>query len=184
MALNVALHSIAALALLAAPATQQAPVPSSAAISPNDSAAPSPAPEDTLTTPPAPQPGDPVTVPVIDDDLAPTTPVAHDQPTDADAPRLVIPRATLHHVAPRPLPRPTSDTPPASQPTLPSAAGPIDPTTTQRIIARLVQLHWLNSATDAQDAGQLTAAIKAYQGSVGIPPTGLLDGDTIGMLGS
>ena len=59
---------------------------------------------------------------------------------------------------------------------------PLDPTFAALVVARLIGLHLLDTATDAQDAGRATAAIKGFQAGVGLKPTGLLDRRTLALL--
>ncbi len=80
---------------------------------------------------------------------------------------------------PSPAPAPQTN---ASAIALPAGSGSLDSTTVQRIVDRLVGQHFLTSAADAQDPALFTEAIKAFQASVGISPTGMLDRDTIGRL--
>ena len=72
--------------------------------------------------------------------------------------------------------------PPAAA--LPAGSGVLDSATVQRIVDRLVSLHILASAADAQDPDRLTAAIRDFQTSAGISPTGIFDRDTVGRLTS
>ncbi|MFM9937549.1 MAG: peptidoglycan-binding domain-containing protein [Novosphingobium sp.] len=65
---------------------------------------------------------------------------------------------------------------------LPAGSGTLDSATVQRIIERLIALHFLASAADAQSQDVVTLAIKDFQSSAGISPTGTLDRDTIGRL--
>lgn len=65
---------------------------------------------------------------------------------------------------------------------LPAGSGTLDSATVQRIIERLIALHFLASVSDAQSQDVVTQAIKDFQSSAGISPTGTLDRDTIGRL--
>lgn len=135
------------------------------------------------------------TVPEIDDDVPSVL------PRDAPLPAIPAPNGTDNHFTtvppPEPLPqtlRPpprrmhnskaVSQSAPGAVPVLPSAIGPIDTLITLRIVARLVQLHLLATPADAMDPAVAGEAIKAFQNGVGIPPTGVLDRDTIGLLTS
>lgn len=66
--------------------------------------------------------------------------------------------------------------------TLPAGSGTLDSATTQRIIDRLVELHFLNSAADAQNPDAVVLAIRDFQASIGISPSGTMDRDTVGRL--
>lgn len=74
--------------------------------------------------------------------------------------------------------------PPLSAPlsALPGGSGLLDSATVQRMIDRLVALHFLASAADGQNPDTLVQAIRDFQSSAGISPTGTLDRDTIGRL--
>jgi Putative peptidoglycan binding domain len=65
---------------------------------------------------------------------------------------------------------------------LPAGSGTLDSATVQRIVDRLVALHLLASAADAQNADAMVQAIKQFQTSSGITPSGALDRDTLGLL--
>jgi len=89
--------------------------------------------------------------------------------------------------ASRPLPSRSDATAPAPQTSAsaiaqPAGAGALDSTTVQRIVDRLVGQRFLASAADAQDPALFAEAIKGFQSSVGISPSGTLDRDTIGRL--
>jgi len=56
---------------------------------------------------------------------------------------------------------------------------PLDPVIAQLIVARLVQLHLLANAAEAQDPAKAADAIKGFQAGVGLKPTGVLDQVTI-----
>jgi hypothetical protein len=90
-----------------------------------------------------------------------------------------------------PLPPPNIVQQPQSEPSQPQPAPPaaltagsgtLDSATGQRITERLVALHFLPAAADAQNPDTLTQAIRDFQTSAGISPTGMLDRDTIGRL--
>lgn len=94
---------------------------------------------------------------------------------------------------PAPLPQPNQASKPASEPsapgprpvqpvTLPSGSGLLDSATAQRAIDRLVALHFLASPADAQNPDTLVQAIKDFQASIGISPSGTMDRDTVGRL--
>ena len=72
-----------------------------------------------------------------------------------------------------------TDLPPAFA--QPKHAAPLDPTITELVVARLVQLHLLDRASDAQDATKAAMAIKGFQAGVGLKPTGVLDRKTLAM---
>ena len=76
---------------------------------------------------------------------------------------------------------PPPDAPPAAA-ALPAGAGVLDSATVQRIIDRLVSLNFLANAAEAQDPDRLTAAIRDFQSSAGISPSGTFDRDTVGRL--
>lgn len=65
---------------------------------------------------------------------------------------------------------------------LPAGSGVLDSATVQRIVERLVGLHFLANPADAQDPETLIDAIRAFQLSVGISPSGTFDRDTVGRL--
>ncbi|KUR70313.1 hypothetical protein AQZ52_15815 [Novosphingobium fuchskuhlense] len=65
---------------------------------------------------------------------------------------------------------------------LPAGSGVLDSATVQRIVDRLVSLHFLANAADAQDPDLLTQAIREFQANAGISPSGTLDRDTVGRL--
>ncbi|WP_292929563.1 peptidoglycan-binding domain-containing protein [Novosphingobium sp. PASSN1] len=71
--------------------------------------------------------------------------------------------------------------PPAAT-ALPAGAGVLDSATVQRIVDRLVSLNFLANAVEAQDPDRLTAAIRDFQSSAGISPSGTFDRDTVGRL--
>ncbi|MEO0033371.1 MAG: putative peptidoglycan binding domain [Pseudomonadota bacterium] len=60
--------------------------------------------------------------------------------------------------------------------------GGFDSATLRRVAERLVALNLLSRPADAQDAGQLADAVRAFQAANGIAITGALDRDTIGRL--
>jgi hypothetical protein len=114
---------------------------------------------------PAPSPRNgPATVPGIEDDLP--------DAGDANAP------GTTNHRRAAPAPPPTAPIAAA----LPSGSGALDSATVQRIVERLVGLHLLASTADAQNPETFVQAIKDFQTSAGISPSGTLDRDTIGRL--
>lgn len=59
---------------------------------------------------------------------------------------------------------------------------PIDPVTAQQVVARLLQLHLLDSADEARDAAKAADAVKEFQAGVGLKPTGVLDRKTLALL--
>lgn len=65
---------------------------------------------------------------------------------------------------------------------LPAGSGVLDSATIQRIVDRLVALHFLSGVADAQNPEAVAQAIKDFQTSAGISPTGTLDRDTVGRL--
>jgi peptidoglycan hydrolase-like protein with peptidoglycan-binding domain len=84
---------------------------------------------------------------------------------------------------------PVAVPPPAGSPqaspdaaALPAGSGVLDSATVQRIVDRLVSLHFLANAADAQDPDTLTQAIREFQANAGISPSGTLDRDTVGRL--
>lgn len=83
--------------------------------------------------------------------------------------------------APPPADTPPADTPPAAA-ALPAGAGVLDSATVQRIVDRLISLNFLANAAEAQDPDRLTAAIRDFQSSAGISPSGTFDRDTVGRL--
>ena len=102
-----------------------------------------------------------VSVPAPDEPAAPVVPPALD----------VVP-------APSPAPA-TSPAPPPAAAALPAGSGVLDSATVQRIVDRLVSLHFLANAADAQDPDLLTQAIREFQSNAGISPSGTLDRDTV-----
>jgi hypothetical protein len=111
--------------------------------------------------------GDAVAVPAPDE-----TPVADP----------LLPGDSTIPPVPAPLPTTLADAPPPLAAALPAGSGVLDSATVQRIVDRLVQLHFLASAADAQDPDTLTEAIREFQINAGISPTGTLDRDTVGRL--
>ena len=65
---------------------------------------------------------------------------------------------------------------------LPAASGALDSATVKRIIDRLVALHFLASAGDADTPEALDQAIRSFQTNIGISASGTLDRDTVGRL--
>jgi hypothetical protein len=107
---------------------------------------------------------------------------APDDPPLADDP---LPNDGTIPPVPAPLPTTLAAAPQAAAPlaaALPAGSGVLDSATVQRIVDRLVQLHFLASAADAQDPDALTEAIREFQVNAGISPSGTLDRDTIGRL--
>jgi hypothetical protein len=100
---------------------------------------------------------------------------AQDEPAAADAP---LPLDAL----PAPSPAPALPAPPPAAAALPAGSGVLDSATIQRIVDRLVGLHFLANAADAQDPDLLTQAIREFQSNAGISPSGTLDRDTVGRL--
>ena len=85
----------------------------------------------------------------------------------------------------RPDPDPPSPAAPVTTPAaaaLPAGSGALDSATVQRIVERLVALHFLASTADAQNPDTMAQAIRDFQSSTGISPSGTLDRDTIGRL--
>lgn len=117
---------------------------------------------------PAPQPAPPA------DYRADLFGEAHPE-TGADLPAAPLPPARADEPAP-PAPMP------AQAVTLPSASGLLDSASVQRAIDRLVALHFLASPADGQNPDTLVQAIKDFQTSIGISPTGTMDRDTVGRL--
>jgi hypothetical protein len=111
--------------------------------------------------------GDAVAVPAPDE-----TPVADP----------LLPGDSTIPPVPAPLPTTLAAAPPPLAAALPAGSGVLDSATVQRIVDRLVQLHFLASAADAQDPDTLTEAIREFQINAGISPTGTLDRDTVGRL--
>jgi len=117
-------------------------------------------------------------------DLDQTPPPLEDEP-----PR---PAAEPAGTGPLPLVVPTETTAPAPAATpprsgsslaaLPSGSGLLDSATVQRMIERLVALHFLGNAESGENPDTLVQAIKDFQQSAGIGATGTLDRDTIGRL--
>lgn len=152
--------------------------------------------------PPEPQAPRPSTVPDGDPALDPVAPAEARDPGPAtvadiedalpDAGRATTDGTGRLIVRRPPPPRPqTRPAPPASVASvapsssaiaLPAGSGTVDATTGRQVIERLVQLHFLNSAADAQDPALFAEAVRAYQSSVGIAATGVLDLPTIGRL--
>jgi len=72
--------------------------------------------------------------------------------------------------------------PPAPVFARPKHDAALDPAIAQLVVARLVQLHLLDSAADALDAVKAAGAIKGFQTGVGLKPTGVLDRKTLALL--
>ncbi|WP_298191355.1 peptidoglycan-binding domain-containing protein [Novosphingobium sp.] len=101
---------------------------------------------------------------------------APDEPAAAEVPLPL-------DLVPAPPPAPTaSSSPPPAAAALPAGSGVLDSATVQRIVDRLVSLHFLANAADAQDPDLLTQAIREFQSNAGISPSGTLDRDTVGRL--
>jgi hypothetical protein len=81
-----------------------------------------------------------------------------------------------------PAPAPALRPAPQAAAALPAGSGTLDSATVQRIVDRLVALHFLSSAMDAQNPELIAQAIRDFQLSAGISPTATLDRDTIGRL--
>jgi len=77
---------------------------------------------------------------------------------------------------------PPAQPPPTLTAALPPGASVLDSATVQRIADRLLELHFLPSAADAQNPDAMAQAIRDFQTSVGISPSGTLDRDTVGRL--
>ncbi len=58
---------------------------------------------------------------------------------------------------------------------------PLDAAVAQLVVNRLLQLRLLDNAADAQDPAKAAAAIRGFQSSVGLKPTGLLDRRTLAL---
>jgi hypothetical protein len=93
-----------------------------------------------------------------------------DPPVDADLPR------------PAPGFGQALDTGPAPAFAQPKRDAPLDPAIAALVVARLVALHLLDSAADAQDAGKAADAVSGFQAGVGLKPTGVLDRKTLAMM--
>lgn len=74
------------------------------------------------------------------------------------------------------------DTGPAPAFVQPRHDAPLDPPVAALVVARLVQLHLLDTPADAQDAARAAEAVRAFQTSVGLKPTGLLDRKTLALM--
>jgi len=75
------------------------------------------------------------------------------------------------------------DTGPAPAFVQPRHDPPLDPAIASLVVARLVGLHLLDSAADAQDAGRAAAAIRGFQAGIGVKSTGVLDRKTPALMG-
>jgi len=103
---------------------------------------------------------------------------APDEPSDAPPPE-------APDMASPPLARETDTAAPPLAPqaaALPAGSGALDSATVQRIVDRLVALHYLTNAAEAQNPDAMVQAIKDFQSGAGISPSGTLDRDTIGRL--
>lgn len=89
--------------------------------------------------------------------------------------------ALLLIAAAPPDPAPGFDTRGAPGPAFaqPRRDAPLDPIVAQLVVNRLVQLHLLDNAADAQDPGKAALAISGFQAGVGLKPTGVLDRKTL-----
>lgn len=76
----------------------------------------------------------------------------------------------------------TLDTGPAPAFAQPRHDAPLDPAIAALVVARLVGLHLLDNAAEAQDAVRAAAAIRGFQAGVGLKPTGVLDRKTLALL--
>jgi hypothetical protein len=61
----------------------------------------------------------------------------------------------------------------------PRRDAPLDPTLARLVVNRLVQLHLLDNAADAQDPAKAADAIRGFQIGVGLKSTGVLDRKTL-----
>ena len=102
-------------------------------------------------------------------------------PPDESGPPLP-PAAPAHQPRGETISREGAPPSPALPAALTAGSGTLDSATAQRITERLVALHFLPGAADAQNPDTLTQAIRDFQTSAGMPPTGMLDRDTIGRL--
>ncbi len=116
-------------------------------------------------------------------DLGPAAPANYRADLFAEA------QPELETDLPAPLQLPAGTTGPAASPprtaapvTLPAGSGLLDSATAQRAIDRLVALHFLASPADAQNPEALGKAIRDFQASIGISPSGTMDRDTVGRL--
>jgi len=82
---------------------------------------------------------------------------------------------------PKPAPgfETTMDTGPAPAFAQPKHDAPLDPAIAALVVERLLALHLLDKAADAQDAGKATEAIRGFQAGVGLKATGVLDRKTL-----
>jgi peptidoglycan hydrolase-like protein with peptidoglycan-binding domain len=64
----------------------------------------------------------------------------------------------------------------------PKHDAPLDPAIAQLVVARLIQLHLLDSPAEAVDPAKTAEAIKGFQAGVGLRQTGVLDRKTLAML--
>ena len=64
----------------------------------------------------------------------------------------------------------------------PRRDAPLDPVVAQLIVTRLIALHLLSGAHDAQDPAKAAAAVRNFQAGIGIKPTGVLDRKTIALM--
>ena len=109
---------------------------------------------------------------------------AEPQPeTETDLPATPQPPTGVSNPANELASEPSAPGPrPAQTVTLPAGSGLLDSATAQRAIDRLVALHFLASPADAQNPDLLVQAIKDFQASIGISPSGTMDRDTVGRL--
>jgi hypothetical protein len=107
-------------------------------------------------------------------------------------PRLALALFALTGAAPPvdgdlPAPAPgfaaTLDTGPAPAFAQPRHDAPLDPAIAALVVARLVGLHLLDTAAEAQDAARAAAAIRGFQASIGAKQTGVLDRKTLALMG-
>ncbi len=177
--------SPAAIALIVAAALVVWPVAGASA----QSAATSPALKDAVDLPPRDAADNGAVPPAKDVPAASgehTTHVAHDRHDWHVAPEGDMSKDG-HAASDTPAAPEDGATAPAAPPApsaaaLPAGSGVLDSATVQRIVERLVALHFLGNAADAHDPETLIDALRAFQTSSGISPTGTLDRDTIGRL--
>jgi len=109
----------------------------------------------------------------------PDAPAAAVPGLEGDVPD-ALPAATHRQDPAIPAPVTTPAATPAAA--LPAGSGALDSATLQRIVERLVALHFLASTADAQNPDTMAQAIRDFQSGTGISPSGTLDRDTIGRL--
>ena len=80
-----------------------------------------------------------------------------------------------------PVLAPGFDPPPDHLPAFarPAHAAPLDPVIAAQVVARLIALHLLDSAADADNPARARAAIAGFQSGLGLKPTGVLDKRTL-----